>query len=243
MSNSSLHSIKSVFSSIIDYGTTNYKIKEISLNNIRIPKTKKIKQVLSFDDRNTIADYVQKETNSLSIGMLLALYGGLRLGEICALKWNHIDFKNKVVYVKGTCSRLKCKETQEKKTEIIILSPKSSSSYREVPIPDFIINYLKVYKRNNNDNSYVLSNSCKIYEPRRLERNFSKFCKEHHIQTNFHNLRHSFATDCVRNNVEIKALSEILGHSNVSITLDLYVHTTLEEKKKEICKIKSPFKS
>ncbi|MCR0204576.1 site-specific integrase [[Clostridium] innocuum] len=242
LSNSLLHSIKSVFSSILDYGSYNYEMKQISLNNIKIPTIRTVKNVLSFDDRNKIISYVQTKADSLSIGMLLALYGGLRLGEICALEWSHIDFKNQVVYVKGTASRLKC-EKQGKKTEVFTLSPKSSSSYREVPIPDFIIDYLKQYKECEEDSHYVLSNSCKIYEPRRLERNFCKFCMEYQIQSNFHNLRHSYATDCVRNNVEIKALSEMLGHSNVSITLGLYVHTSLEEKKKEICKIQSPFKS
>lgn len=243
LSNSLLHSIKSIFSSILAYGIENYKMKPISLKSIRIPTVHKLKQVLTFEDRNKIIAYAKTERNSLSIGMLLALYGGLRLGEICALEWKHIDFKNQVIYVEGTVTRLKCIENQKNKTEIIILAPKSSSSYREVPLPDFLIEYLKRYKINSYDHYYILSNSTQIYEPRRLEKNFYKFCKQYEIQSNFHNLRHSYATDCVRNNVEIKALSEILGHSNVAITLNLYVHTSLEEKKKEICKIQSPFSS
>lgn len=243
LSNSLLHSIKSVFSSILEYGIENYKMKPISLKNIRIPTVHKLKQVLSFDDRNKIVTYAKTEKNPLSIGMLLALYGGLRLGEICALEWKHIDFKNQVIYVEGTVTRLKCKEKQKNKTEVIILTPKSSSSCREVPLPDFLIKYLKSYKINSHDHYFIMSNSTQIYEPRRLEKNFYKFCKKYKIQSNFHNLRHSYATDCVRNNVEIKALSEILGHSNVAITLNLYVHTSLEEKKKEICKIQSPFSS
>lgn len=241
LSSSTLHSIKNILSSIIEYGVDNYTMNHVNFKQIKIPADYKTKQVLSKKDRDKIIKYAQKEMNALSIAMLLALYGGLRLGEICALKWEHIDLDNQVLQVEGTVSRLKCKEKQNKKTELVIQTPKSHSSYREVPLPCFLIEYLKRYHISRCGDYYVLSNTLKLYEPRRLEKKFYNFCNEFDIQCNFHNLRHSFATDCVRNNVEIKALSEILGHSNVSITLDLYVHTSLEQKIKEINKIKTPY--
>lgn len=239
LSNSTLNSIKSILAAIIEYGVENYAMDHINFKRIKISSVNKTKKVLSNEDREKIIQYVQENNNSLSVAMLLALYGGLRLGEICALKWKHVEFDNQVLHIEGTALRLKCKENKVRKTEIIIQSPKSCSSCRDVPIPQFILNYIQRLNVFDED-SYILSGDHKIYEPRRLEKNFKKFCNDNDISCNFHNLRHSYATDCVRNNVEIKILSEILGHSNVSITLNLYVHTSLEQKKKEICKIKTP---
>ena len=242
ISSSMLNTMKSILFSIIEYGSENYDLKPINFKLIKIPSTHINRKVLSVEDRNKVIIYAKKGVNPLSISLLLALYGGLRLEEICALKWEHIDFDNELVYIKGTATRLKCKEKNKHKTEVIIQSPKSQSSYREVPLPFFVLEYIKSYTINPVNEHYLLSNSDKIYEPRRLEKNFCKFCNEYNINSTFHNLRHSYATDCVRQNIEIKTLSEILGHSNVSTTLNLYIHTSLEQKKKEISKIKTPDK-
>lgn len=240
LSSSTLNSMKSILSSILRYGIENYDLNTINFKQIKIFTSHKTKNVLSYDERNKLIDYVKNHSNPLSIALLLALYGGLRLGEICALKWKHIDFKNQLVHIEGTATRLKCLQEDHQKTEVIILTPKSHTSCREVPIPSFVFQYIKAYITIYNQEDFLLSNSHKIYEPRRLEKNFCKFCRDLDIHSTFHNLRHSYATECVRQNVEIKTLSEILGHSNVSITLNLYVHTTLEQKQKEISKIQTP---
>lgn len=240
LSSSTLNSMKCILSSIYQYGIENYNLQTINFKQIKITTLPKIKNVLSHEDRNKLIDYVKTHTNPLSIALLLALYGGLRLGEICALKWKHLDFTNQLVHIEGTATRLKSFQEHQRKTEVIILSPKSHTSYREVPIPSFVFQYIKTYISIYNEEDYLLSNSHKIYEPRRLEKNFCKFCHDYDLHCTFHDLRHSYATECVRQNVEIKTLSKILGHSNVSITLNFYVHTSLEQKQKEISKIQTP---
>lgn len=240
LSSSTLSTIKFVLSSILDYGTKNYNLSKIDFRQIKITSTKKEKTILSEQDRNKIITYIKSNKTPLAIGMLLALYGGLRLGEICALKWEDVDIKNALIYIKGTAARLKIDKKNDCKTSIVIQTPKSSSSCRQVPLPQFVMKYIKEYSKNKEDDCFVLSNKTKIYEPRRLERQFLLFCRKSDIQSTFHNLRHSYASECVKQNVEIKTLSEILGHSNVSITLNLYVHTSLDQKKKEIKKIKPP---
>lgn len=238
LSESLLHSIKSIISCLLNYAYELDLMDNINLHHIRIPRTTSKKRNLTKKEKNQIIKYIKNNTDSLSISMLLALYSGLRIGEICALKWSDIDFDNQILTVKSTATRLKT-NNESKKTEVILLSPKSKSSYREIPLPDFIITYFKQYDYHHSSH-YILSRSNKIYEPRKLEKYFRAFANEHKISCTFHCLRHHFATECVLNNVEIKALSEILGHSNVSITLNVYVHTTLEQKKKELNKLKSP---
>lgn len=240
LSSSTLSIVKYVLSSILDYGTKNYNLSKVDFRQIKITSTKREKNVLTEQDRNKIIMYIKSNKTPLAIGMLLALYGGLRLGEICALKWEDVDIKNDLIYIKGTAARLKNDKSSNSKTSVVIQTPKSSSSCRQVPLPKFAMKYVKDYSKNKKDNCFVLSNKTKIYEPRRLERQFLLFCRKSDIQSTFHNLRHSYASECVKQNVEIKTLSEILGHSNVSITLNLYVHTTLDQKKKEIRKIKPP---
>ena len=238
LSYSLLCSIKNILVSILEYGIENYSLRQMNFKQIRFASKVQAKAILSGSERNKIIRYTRKNRNSLSLAMLLALYGGLRLGEICALKWDDVDFDNQVIKVMGTAVRLKCFDTKDKKTELVILPPKSQASYREVPLSSFLSGYLKRYF--DKKGRYLLSNSEKIYEPRRLERQFKSFCIGNDINCTFHGLRHSFATACVRSNVEIKALSEILGHSNVSITLNVYVHTSLEQKKREIEKLVTP---
>ena len=242
LSNSTLNTIKFILSSIFEYGEENYHIHVMNFKQIKISSTHPTKIVLSNEERDKIIGYVKNHMQPLSVALLLSLYGGLRLGEICALQWKHIDLKNKLVHIEGTATRLKCKELKTNKTEVIIQTPKSYSSCRYVPLPSFVCHYIESYSKTYNHDHYLLSNCEKIYEPRRLEKNFYKFCNETGIHCTFHNLRHSYATECVRQNVEIKTLSEILGHSNVSITLNLYIHTSLEQKQQEIKKLKIPDK-
>ena len=171
------------------------------------------------------------------LGVLLCLYTGIRIGELCALKWGNISFEEKTLKIDKTMQRLQCDDKAEK-TEIVISEPKSSCSIRLIPLPDFIISELTKYK--SDDNNYVLSmNNKRFVEPRTMQNHFYKYISEAHIEkANFHCLRHTFATRCVEKDFEIKSLSEILGHSSVKITLDKYVHISMQMKRNNMSKIK-----
>lgn len=133
--------------------------------------------------------------------------------------------------------RLQC-DNQKRKTEIVILEPKSSCSIRLIPLPDFVIKELIKFR--DNDNNYILSmDHKKFIEQRTMQNHFYKYISEAKIEkSNFHCLRHTFATRCVEKNFEIKSLSVILGHSSVKITLDKYVHVTMQMKRNNMSKVK-----
>ena len=126
----------------------------------------------------------------------------------------------------------------DKKTQIVITDPKSYSSIRTIPLPDFIMELLKKFQ--GSDNEYFLTGeSERFIEPRTMQNHFKLYIKEAAIDNaNFHSLRHTFATRCVELGFDIKTLSEILGHSSVKITLDKYVHSSFEQKRANMNKLK-----
>lgn len=194
-------------------------------------------RVLSRSEQKILIDYLLTDLNSCKFGILFTLYTGLRIGEICALKWENINLNDGLVYINATMLRIKNIEADpEAKTKIIINDPKSFSSSRIIPLSDYIINLCHKFQCNNE--SYVLTGTHKYLEPRTLQNRFNKYCKECNlVGVHFHTLRHTFATRCVEVGFEIKSLSEILGHSNIQITLQRYVHSSLELKRENISKL------
>lgn len=188
----------------------------------------------------------EKETAALSAAVLLApdlngaayllsLNSGLRLGEICALKWSDIDFEENVLHVQRTVLRLKTGN----KTELAVQTPKSSTSDRFIPLTAEMHTLLKTLRCNAPEDAYVLTGCCdKPMEPRTLQYRFQSFLVRNNLRKrNFHTLRHSFATRCISCGADAKALSEILGHSNVKTTLQIYVHPSMQQKRNYICAV------
>ena len=161
---------------------------------------------------------------------------GLRIGELCALKWKNIYLDESYIFIEKTMQRIKNLSSNNPKTIIIEESPKSSTSNRKIPIPENLLPLF--YKFKKDSNCYLLTGrSDKFIEPRLLERKFSKYIKAAGIgKANFHMLRHTFATMCIEEGFEIKCLSEILGHSGSQVTLDRYVHSSFTLKKSWINK-------
>lgn len=170
--------------------------------------------------------------DTISFGIYFCLYTGLRIGELCALQWKNIDLENKKIYIKKTLVRIKNPDmTSKKKTIIIIDEPKSLTSIREIPIPDFIIPMLKKISFNITPDTFLISGNEKCIETRTFFNKYKKILKKINIDSyNFHALRHTFATRCIENGCDSKTLSEILGHSSVKITLERYVHPNYENK-------------
>lgn len=178
-----------------------------------------------------LSEFLLTEISYINVGILFSLYTGVRIGEICALKIGDISFEDKVVHIDKTMQRIQNFSDTENKTDIIISSPKSECSIRDIPIPQFIIDI--IVKLNYADqNAYLLTGTRNKYiEPRTLENNFKKIARCCGVKNvTFHMIRHSFATMCIEAGVDIKSLSEILGHSSVNITLNRYVHTDMRTK-------------
>ena len=170
-----------------------------------------------------------KNPSVTDVGIALSLYTGMRIGEVCGLKCEDIDLKNRTIVVKRTVQRIQ-QFNKERKTMLIVTEPKSASSRRTIPIPDGLMPLLSEFY--GSGKQYILSGSDKPVEPRTMQNRFSAILKKERLPSvHFHSLRHAFATRAVEVGFDIKTLSEILGHSNVELTLNLYVHSSLERKR------------
>lgn len=211
-----------------------------NLKKIAIKKDNKEMRVLSFDEQQQLTSYLLREVDLTKFGILLSLYTGIRLGEVCALRWEHLHIKEGYVEVRGTMQRIRnVGDFDHQKTKIMITTPKSKCSIRDIPLPQFLIDLARQLISNPED--FVLTGEkSKFIEPRTLQNRFKKYAKLCDIQSaNYHCLRHTFATRCVEVGFEIKSLSEILGHANVNITLNRYVHSSFELKKENMQKLQA----
>ena len=208
-------------------------------NAVEIPLRQGQIKVLTSTEENKLLRYLKSHFDLTALGILLSLFTGLRIGELCALKWSDFSFADKEFHVRRTMQRLhNLDEDTERKTFIEIDTPKTQSSLRKIPIPAELMKYLKsAYV----EDAYVLSGSKdKFIEPRTMENRFKSILKKCGIEKiNFHVLRHSFATKCVELGFDIKSLSEILGHANVNITLNRYVHPSMKLKHANMNKLNS----
>jgi integrase len=152
---------------------------------------------------------------------------------VCALKWQDIDIANGVIKVKRTIQRIYTSEEGRRKTELFIDTPKTKNSLREIPISKELLRMLRPVKKIVNDSFFVLTNDIKPTEPRTYRCYYVKLMTQLEIpHLKFHGLRHSFATRCIESKCDYKTVSVLLGHSNITTTLNLYVHPNLEQKKK-----------
>lgn len=220
-----------IIKSSIRYAEEKKLCKNINLDSIKLQKYIPKIKILCKSDQLKLEEYLKSDINIRKICLLLCLYTGIRIGELCGLKWNDIDFINKNIIIKRTIQRIKNNDAESKrKTKLIESTPKSETSNRIIPIPEFLIDLLKKYKSRNN--YYILSRSQKYYDPRQFEYFYERVLYNCNINyVNFHTLRHTFATRAIESKMDIKTLSEILGHSSVDITLKIYVHSSLELKK------------
>lgn len=229
-----------VLKSIINHGERNYNIEHINLSCLKIETYKHEIHVLNDNERIRLAEFCQSGYRPVQIAVYISMYSGMRIGEICGLKWENINFDNKTIEVLRTVQRLKSDSDSNSKTKLLIFPPKTVSSKRIVVMTDFLAEYLYNYKNSCDPVSsehFILTNSITIPEPRNIQRNFKKVCNILDIDINFHILRHTFATNCIKYDMDLKVLSELLGHANITTTMNLYVHPTLEFKSQQINKI------
>ena len=227
-----------ILKSILHYGVDEYHLK-IKIKKIISPKLDSEPLViLNKREITRLENCCLKENTLKSLGIIISLYTGLRIGELCALRWKNIDLEKREIRVKETLQRIYDEKTG--KTIIIIDTPKSKKSVRNIPISDKLYAVLAPLKKKYKDDDFFLTGNSKRYiEPRSYQNAFKDILKKSKIKTTytFHILRHTFATNCIEVGMDIKSLSEILGHATVEITLNRYVHSSYKTKKKFLEKL------
>jgi len=196
-------------------------------------------RVLDKDEQAALEKYLRDDMDLSKLGILLCLYTGLRIGEICALKVGDIILDECTLTVNRTMQRVQTTDgSSPVKTKVLTTTPKSDCSVRVIPMPKHLIDIIKLLIPPKPD-AYLLTGEKERYiEPRTYQNRFKTYLAECGVRdANFHSLRHTFATRCVEVGFEIKALSEILGHSNVNITLNRYVHPSLDMKRSNMEKL------
>ena len=222
--------IKSLVNRSLNFAFDNGLIKEkivitLHLKNQQIRKV----QALEKQEQAKLENYIFENNKIYYFGILLSLYTGLRLGEVLALKWQNIDIKNKLIYVDKSVGSI----SQNHKTLTIESSTKTQSSIREIPISKNLLDLMKVLRQHCSTDYVIVSHNGKQIKPRAYQKSFDNLLKKLHIKHyGFHSLRHTFATRLLENGVDIKTISELLGHSSPTITLNRYVHTNLQNKRK-----------
>ncbi|MGN0638489.1 MAG: tyrosine-type recombinase/integrase [Huintestinicola sp.] len=211
-----------------------------SLRHLNIRQTNRSIRVLSLSEQKILISYLTKGDDLCKIGTYLSLCTGIRIGELCALKKKNISFTTNTLHICGTMQRLQV-EGESVKTRIMITEPKSRKAVRDIPLPEFIAGFFREHYETLSEEAYLLSGEEDIsVEPRVMEYKFRSYIAECKLENvHFHTLRHTFATRCVENGFEIKALSEILGHENVNITLNRYVHSSSDFKRSNMEKLRS----
>ena len=207
-----------------------------NLDCLKIKIQSKEIKVISKEEQMLVNQKILDSQDYTSVGILLSLYTGIRIGELCAMTIDDIDVNLGKMKVWKTLQRIPDKSCEKRKTKLIFLEPKTKKSKREIPLASFVLNIIK--SMNYSSGCFLLSGTTTPVEPRTMENRYKKFMKELNItNTSFHSLRHTFATRCIEANFDIKTLSDLLGHSSVSITLNRYVHSSYDLKVENMNKI------
>ena len=209
-------------------GRTYYCANQIA--DVELPKAENHEiKPYSREQQTVLTQELLKDTDLSKMGILLCAYTGIRIGELCALQWKDIDFQNQTLEISKTCQRIR--NNGDTATKLVITAPKSRSSVRMIPIPSFLMKLLKSFAPSDN-NAYLLSGCDRIIEPRTVQYRFQAILRKAKLPSvNFHSLRHYFATFCIEIGFDVKTLSEILGHGSVQITLNRYVHSSINRKR------------
>ena len=195
---------------------------------------------LTVEEQHCLCQYLEQNQNLIHIGIYLCLYTGIRLGELCALRWKDICFGQNIIHVRRTMQRIAdYSPTSTHKTKIVETPPKSSSSVRDIPLPTFLTQVLVHTRAQATDDAYILTGTAdQFIEPRTMENKFHQVLRACGIpDKNFHCIRHTFATRCVELGFDVKSLSEIMGHADIHVTMNRYVHPSMQLKRHNMDKL------
>lgn len=229
--------ILSVMKNVMDYNRLVKGWSVISFDGLTVKIPQKQLRVFSLYEQETLNIYLLGDLTPSNLGILLCLYTGLRIGELCALKWGDISFTEQKLHIERTMQRIQKPDKDGHKTQIVITPPKSDCSVRDIPIPDDVFQILT--EKRQPDGCFFLTGLEHIFiEPRTMENRFNKVTDACGISgATVHTCRHSFATRAVELGFDIKTLSEILGHASVAITMNRYVHPSMQHKQENMNKL------
>lgn len=232
-----VRSITLVISSALKFGAEQGLCSTISAKIKKPTMTPKELPVLLVDQQSTLEGTLLTNMDETKLGVYISLYTGLRIGEICALTWDDVDLKNRLIYIRNTVARVNSDTSTCSKTHLVIDTPKTASSLRCIPICSKLYTVLSDHV-SKATSRFVISFNGSFVSPRTFDYRFKKLLDISNIpRINYHALRHTFATRCIEAGVDVKSLSEILGHADVSITLNTYVHSSMDLKRTQLEKI------
>lgn len=229
-----VRSIMLVIKSIFTYASENRMCLPLQTKISKPQSISKELPVLTQDDQQLLENLCLSQIDETKACILISLYAGLRIGEICALEWDDLDLENNLIHVRKTVSRISGTAESMARSVLVISQPKTIASFRDIPICSWLVPVLKqLYK--NRRSSFVASSSLDFVSPRTFDYRYHKLLQTAGIQTiNYHALRHTFATRCIEAGVDVKTLSELLGHTDASITLNTYVHSSMDRKRRQL---------
>ena len=239
LSEKTIRDIIIVLKMILKFGIKNGYLEYVQID-AKFPskQEKKNLDVLSKADQKKFMEHLRNNFTFKNLGIFICLSTGMRIGEICGLRWCDVDTAEGVIKVRHTLQRIYIIEGETRHTELLLDTPKTANSVRDIPMSSELLKMLKSLNKVVNENYYVISNDIKPIEPRTYRNYYKKLCKQLDIpELKFNGLRHSFATRCIESKADYKTVSVLLGHSNISTTLNLYVHPNKEQKKKTIDKM------
>lgn len=234
----SVHDILVVLQSICKYAAAHFPGLFPPLE-IHYPReSRKEPRVLSAAEQQQLVHYLQLDMDCCKFGVLLALFTGMRIGELCALQWGRINLSEQTIRVSATMQRLQdTAEEHQSKTHVVIGTPKSDTSVRTIPMTPYVAELCRRMETGD-PAAYILTGTTAYMEPRALQYRIGKYTHACGLEgVHCHTLRHTFATRAVEVGFEIKSLSEILGHATTTITLERYVHSSMELKRQNMSKL------
>lgn len=220
-----------ILKSVVRYGNK-YAAYPFEEWNVEYPTDTEMRRlpILAMGDQKKLMRYLTENPTRQNIGIMLAVSTGMRIGEVCALRWEDVDMVQRIITVRHTVGRVY--NCERKSTEIIYSTPKTRKSCREIPISGQLMRLLKAV-RSKSESPYVVGNAANTKEPRAYRDYYTRLLKRLGIpKTVFHVYRHTFATRCIESQCDYKTVSAILGHSNVATTLNLYVHPDIGQKRR-----------
>ena len=237
LSASYVRSIALVISSSLKFGAEQglcpYIYAQISKPSI----PRKDIPILSKAQQEKLEAVLTGELDGTKLGVYISLYTGLRIGEVCALDWKDIDLSARILHVRGTVARVCQEPGSGGRTLLTIDVPKTSASFRSIPICSRLLAVLAEGAAQA-PSHYVISSGTEFVSPRTFDYRFKKLLTQAQIPPfNYHALRHTFATRCIESGMDVKTLSELLGHANAAITLNTYVHPSMDLKRRQLERI------
>lgn len=199
-------------------------------SELKLPRTKQKKiRALTLSEQKRVMKIATEEKKGRGLPVLLALYSGMRIGEIAALRWEDIDFETNLISVQHTYQRIPSIHSM-KKTQLIFADSKTEASVRVIPMSQ-TLRKLLLKHRKHTKGSFVFSTNGQPCEPRLLTYHFHRIrLKAGLVQIHFHQLRHTFATRCLEVKKDISSVSALLGHASTQMTLDTYVDAMMEQR-------------